>query len=517
MHGLVTELLHYLQSATRYKWWSAVLAWMICLGGWTFVSQMPDVFKAETRVHVDTRSILRPLLQGLTIQPDVNSQIRLMTRLIFTRPNIEKIARMTDLDLGAKDEKSMEKLVKEMQGNLEIGGGENYLFTINFTDPDPKTAKKVVQAVLTLFVEQTLGESREDTDAANKFLDQQIKEYEARLLAAEQAKEDFKRQNYGLMSGSNDLYGQLNQLVGQQEEAKLKVQEAIQRRDEIKRQLEDEEPMMASSEEAAGIDTYTERIHALNAKLDELLLRFTEHHPSVIALKSSIADLKKQQQADLAAAAENPDKPAAGKPLETNPIYQQLKITLSEAEANIASLAAREKAYDSKIEHLKQEMGGRLKVETHLQGLNRDYETVKNNYNELLKKKETAKMSETVEQTTDAVKFRVVDPPQVPTKPSAPNRILLSSLVLVLALVLGGALAIVISLLRPTYGTMQNLRDGTGLVCLGSISMNWIPEIRKTKRQEMIKFVGTLASLCVIYIGIILLEIKGINLRHLPI
>ena len=517
MHGMFADLLHYFQNATRYKWLSLIVAWVICIGGWIFVSQMPDVFTATTRVHVDTRSILRPLLQGMTIQPDVSSQIRLMTRLIFSRPNIEKIARMTDLDIEAKDEKSMEKLVLRMQNSLGIAGGENNLFSLAYTDPDPKVAKKVVQAVLTLFVEQSLGESREDSDAAQKFLEQQIKEHELRMSTAEQTREDFKRQNYALMTADNDLYGQLNKLAAQKEEAKLLVQEAMQRRDEIQRQLQNEEPMILKSETEAitgsPIDT---RIQNLNAKLDELLLRYTDKHPQVVALKRSIVDLMKVKKQELEKNAGSENSNNVGKGMEVNPIYQQLKMALGEADANIASLAAREKAYDGKIELLKQQMDDRLKVETHLQGLNREYETVRANYNELLKKRETARMSGTVEQTTDAVKFRIVDPPQVPTKPSAPNRILLSSGVLIGGVLIGFGLAILMSFIRPSFGTINGLREITGVAVLGSISMNWIPELRRKKRYEMVKLLIAFITLLVLYILIILLEIKGINLRHLP-
>jgi polysaccharide chain length determinant protein (PEP-CTERM system associated) len=525
MHGLLSEALHYLQSAARYKWWSLIVAWVFCLGGWIFVSQMPDVFTATTRVHVDTRSILRPLLSGMTIQPDIGAQIRLMSRLIFSRPNIEKIAKMTDLDLTAKDEKSMEKLVLDLQKAMTIEGGENNLFSIGVTDPDPKMAKKIVQAVLTLFVEQSLGETRESSDTAQKFLEQQIKEHEQRLLAAEHAREEYKRANYSLMIGNNDggrdLYTQLNQIASQKEEAKLQVQEAMQRRDEIQRQLGEEEPMIPSAEsefsstEPSSIDL---RIQNLKSKEDELLLKYTDKHPAVVTLKKSIADLEKQKKTEEAAAAvEQSDKVPSTKGMEANPVYQQLKIALGEAEANIASLAAREKAYDDKIELLKQQMDDRLKVETQLQGLNRDYDTVKQNYNELLKKRETARMSGTVEQTTDVVKFRVVDPPQVPSKPSAPNRILLSSIALLASLGIGLGFALLLSILRPSFGTLQGLRDVTGLSVLGSISMNWIPEARRKKRREFMQFLAAVVSLVILYVGVVLLEIKGINLRHLPI
>ncbi|QSA98013.1 XrtA system polysaccharide chain length determinant [Methylococcus sp. EFPC2] len=523
MHELVTELLSYVQNATRYKWLALLTAWLVCLGGWVFVSQMPDKFRAEARVHVDTRSVLKPLLSGLAIQPDISGQVRLMQKLMFSRPNLEKVARMTDLDLGAKDDKAMEKLVARLQASMTIGGGENNLFTIAANDADPKVAKKLVQSLLTIFVEQTLGETREDSNAAQKFLDQQIKEYEARLQAAELARENFRREHYGLMPGQGgDLYTQLNGLAQQVEEAKMAAQDAVNRRDELKAQLENEDATLTDfgGGEAGGIASPLDaRVQAMQAKLDDLLLRYTKNHPDVIALKKSISDLEKQkreQEQSQQASGGGDDSlgaGAAGKG-EANPVYQQMKIALSEADANVAALNSRVKSYEEKIEKMKQQMDERLKVETQLQNLNRDYDTIKGNYNSLLGRRETARLSENVEQNTDTVKFRIVDPPQVPSKPSAPNRILLSSAVLLASLVTGVAAAIFLSLLRPCFNSTQKLRDGTQFPVLGTVSMNWIPEIKQRKWKEFLIYSTSFGFLLLMYLGIVLLEIKGINLHR---
>lgn len=521
MHELISELLSYIQNATRYKWLALIAAWMVSVGGWIFVSQMPDKFRAEARVHVDTRSVLRPLLSGLAIQPDVSGQIRLMSKLMFSRPNLEKVARMTDLDLGAKDEKSMEKLVARLQKSMGIAGGENDLFTITADDSDPKAAKKIVQSLLTIFVEQTLGETREDSTSAQRFLDQQIKEYEARLQAAELARETFKREHYGLMPGQGgDLYTQLGGLAEQLEEAKMAAQDAVNRRDELQNQLENEDSTLMGFGDAGAVASPLDmRIQVLQSKLDEMLLRYTKSHPEVIALKKSIADLEKQRndqaQAAIASGGEAEDPMGMAGKGESNPVFQQMKIALSEADANVAALNSRVKAYEEKIEKMQQQMDERLKVETQLQGLNRDYETVRSNYNQLLARRETARLSENVEQSTDSVKFRIVDPPQVPSKPSAPNRILLSSGVLLASLVVGAGLAIFLSLLRPSFTGTQKLREGTGLPVLGAVSMNWIPEIKERKWREFLIYCASFGCLLVVYLGVVLLEIKGINLNHL--
>ncbi len=511
MHNLIEELLGYVQSAARYRWAAVIVAWMICVGGWIYISQMPDHYQANARVHVDTRSVLRPLMAGLAIQPDVSGRIRLMSKLMFSRPNLEKVARMTDLDLGVKNDSGMEGLVSRLQSSMIIAGGESDLFTIGYQDPDPKVAKKVVQALLTIFVEQTLGESREDSTTAQKFLDQQIKEYETRLQVAEKAVEEFKRTNYGLLPGQGgNLYEQLGGLNGNLEEAKMALQEAINRRDEIKRQLEEDEPSYFDYSSQAAAGPLDMRIQTLQSRLDELSLKYTKGHPEVIAVKASLAELLQQKQQEAAAPKEETSPPPGAA---ANPVFQQRKLALGEQEANIASLNSRVKLYEEKIESLKKQMDDRLKVETELQNLNRDYETVRANYYQLLHRREQARMSENVEQNTDSVKFRIVDPPQVPTKPAGPKRILLSTGVLFGGIVAGIGVAVFLSLLRPPFTTTQKLREITGLPVLGSVSMNWIPEIKEQNWRKFLSFAASLATLFLVFAGVIALEARG---YHLP-
>ncbi len=516
MHELLQQGLAYLKVASRYKWWGVATAWIICLAGWAFVSQMPDRYKAEAKVYVDTRSILRPLLHGLTIQPDVNAQVRLMTRLLFTRPNLEKIARMTDLDLSAKDEKAMEAIVNRLKGSLAIASARrSNIFTMSAEDSDPQLAKRLVQAMLTVFVEEALGEARRDSDTAQRFLDQQIREYQRRLQAAEKAIEDFKRKNYGLLPGQGgDLYTELKDMHAKLEDAKLALQEAIDRRNEIARQLEDEEPVF--DEFGQPIGPYEARIQELEARLNELLLKYTERHPEVVTIKRTIAQLRRRQEQMLADGTEEEAAFPGGEGT-LNPIFQQMKIALSEAEANVASLQARVKNYERRIQKIQEEMDARLRVETELKNLNRDYGTIKRNFEALLARREQARLSESVEQNTDTVKFRIVDPPQVPSKPSAPNRILLSAAVLGAGFAVGFGLTILLALLRPTFVTTQQLREVVGLPVLGSVSMNWVDRVKRQKWREFVQFCGACAGLLLLFAGLIIMEIKGINLYSVNI
>jgi polysaccharide chain length determinant protein (PEP-CTERM system associated) len=248
--------------------------------------------------------------------------------------------------------------------------------------------------------------------------------------------------------------------------------------------------------------------------MEELLIKYTDKHPEVVALKRSIAELKKQQAQALAGGEDAEDEALGGLSGsgQANPVFQQMKLALSEAEANVASLKARVRAYEDKIKKLQEQMDARLRVETELKNLNRDYSTIKNNFETLLARREQARLSESVEQNTDTVKFRVVDPPQVPSKPSAPNRILLSAGVLGLGAAVGFGLTLLLALLRPTFISVQQIREVIGLPVLGSVSMNWVPAVRRQKLRAFIGFCSACAGLLLVFAVLVLMEIRGINL-----
>ena len=81
------------------KHYVIISTWLLCPIGWLGVTTLPDQYESSARVYVDTQSLLRPLMKGLMVETDPNTQIRLMIKTLLSRPNLERITRMTDLDL----------------------------------------------------------------------------------------------------------------------------------------------------------------------------------------------------------------------------------------------------------------------------------------------------------------------------------------------------------------------------------------------------------------------------------
>jgi len=507
---IIEQLRNLLRDLWRYRWRVLALAWALAVVGWAYVAAMPDQYQAKARVYVDTDSVLRPLLKGLAVQGNVRSEVQLMTRTLLSRPNLEKVARMTDLDLRARDEEEMDRLLDALASKVGIARERRTrgLFTLSYTDPDPEVAKRVVQALITVFTESALGETRRDASEAQRFLDEQIREYEARLVEAEQRLAEFKKKHVGMMpSEGRDYYESLQAALGELEQAKLQLREAERRRDEIQRQLEDAEageedellavpPPGVAGSPTPAIDA---RIQNLEARLDELLLRYTERHPDVVAIRRTIEDLKRQREEILAAQAESPAPALLGGAEAENPLVAQLRLALGEAEATVASLQARVEAFQAKAEKLRRMVDIIPEVEARLKQLNRDYGVIKARYEELLARREAARLAERADRSTSTVKFRVVDPPYVPPEPTGPDRPLLSSVAFGASLAAGLALAFLLAQLHPVYYSRRQLLEDTGLPVLGGVSMVWSGGALARRRLGLAGFLLAALALAAAY------------------
>ena len=484
MHEIMTQLWSYLKAVWSHRWYAIGAAWVIAVAGWVTVAILPDRYEASARVYVDTQSILKPLLSGLAVQPNLDQKIAMMSRTLLSRPNVERVVRMADLDINAKTTEDKDFLIDDLISKIEIKNtGQDNLYTLAYRDQNPEVAKRVVQSLLTIFVEGSLGDKRKDADSARRFIDEQIKMYEQKLVFAENALKEFKRKHMDMMPNEGqDYFARLSETSENLSQARLALREAETARDAIKRQLVGDEPVMFTDQDYASSSNpeIDSRIQALKKNLDTLHLNYTEQHPDIIAAKRIIEQLEAQKKEEAKLRKGNPSMQAL------NPVTQQLKLSLADAEANAASMRARVAEYSRRYNMLKAAADAIPQVEADFTQLNRDYDINKANYEQLLVRRDSAQMSGDMDANTGIMNFRIVDPPRVPLMPSAPNRPLLMSLVLLGALVGGIAIAFLISQFRPTFNDRWTLRNVTGLPLLGSVSLIWTDAQKKRRRSGLV-------------------------------
>jgi len=518
MDELLRQAMAVLRGMWQRRWLGIIVAWIVGVASVVAVLAIPDKYEASARVFVDTQSILRPLMSGLVTQPNIDQQVMMLSRTLITRPNVEKLIRMADLDLKVQSRSERESLIEGLMSSLKINNtSRDNIYTITYRDTNPENAKRVVQSLVSIFVESNLGDARKDTESARKFLDKEIAQYEKRLEEAEARLKEFKIRNMATQSAEGkDYFGRLTAAGALLEQSKLQLREAEQSRDTLKRHIVGDAPSLVpdpSQESISGVSVpeLDARIDALQKSLDGLLQRYTDQHPDVVSARRLVKELEDQKRQEVAArrkaAATNPAATLSG-----NPAQQQLKLTLSEADANVAALRTRVAEYQARYDRLAESAKMMPQIETEFAQLNRDYEINKKNYEQLVQRRESASMGSEMENAA-GVDFRLIDPPRASPKPVAPNRTLFLPLTLLVALGAGIAATFATSQLRPVFFDARSLREASGLPLLGTVTLLVDDARKQRERKDMLRFAAACLTLVGAY-GAGLLALFLISVRN---
>ena len=500
MQQVIEQLLQYARDIWHRRWIGLAVAWVVAVIGAVGVFRLPDKYEASARVYVDTQTVLRPLLAGMTVIPDADRQVGILSRILLSRPNVAKIIRKSDLDTAAQQQ--ADDLIDATLGSLSIArvaGGDN-VYTIAFRYSDGRKARDVVQAALSTFIEQSIGTSRTDSEGARRFVDEQIADYEKKLEEAENRLQEFRLKHLGLLgAGTGSYLSQMETLSNQIKDARIELRIAEQTRDGIKSQLDDQ--LDSAGDTASGAPTTViavpeldARIDRLNQQVDEGLRKYTEQHPDIVMARRLIAQLEEERKRELEARRK---AAAVGKPnaINTgNPVVQQLKVALNEAEANVNSTRARVAEYESSYRGLKAKAESLPKIDTDLAQLNRDYQIQKRQYEQLVQRRETASLSGKFEDVSGP-EFRIIEPPRVAPKPVAPNRLQLLGGVLLASILAGIGASFVMSQVRPTFHDGRALREIARRPLLGMVSMVPSAGLRRERMRAGFLFAGGVGGL----------------------
>jgi len=523
MQEILQQALVILRGMWKFRWPGLVVAWAMAIVGAVVVMKIPDQFEASARIYVDTDSILKPLMAGLTVQPNVEQQIGMLSRTLLSRPNLEKLIRMADLDLRNAGRNDQEALIDKLSSGIEIrtAGGLN-LYTMSYRDSEPERAKRVIQSMVSIFVESGLGSSRKDTDAAKTFLNEQIKTFEAKLEEAEARMKEFRLRNIATQAADGkDSATRLAEANAQLQAAQLQLREAEFARDAAKQQLAMERGQGANvatqsllQESTINVSTpeLDARIGELRRSLDALMQRYTDQHPDVVATRRLLRDLEEQKKREMAelrkVAMAQAAATGSGTSATSSLAAQELARVVAGAEVQVASLRARVGEFAARAAAAREALKSAPQIEAEAAQLNRDYAITKKNYEDLVARRQSAVMSGELDVASGVAEFRLIDPPRVAPKPVSPNRMLLLPGVLVAALGAGVFFAFAAAQLRPTFASGEDLRKLTGLPLLGVVTLLRTDDDRRRERASLFRFVAASGGLVGLFTaGLITLQL----------
>lgn len=514
------------RSAWRFRWIGLALAAVLAALGWLAAFALPDRYEARASVFVDTRTALRPVLQGVTVEQDVNVQLNYVRQSLLSGERLERIARISNvLPKGETDPRKIAETLDDFSKSLQLQmssasnresereAGSVYSFV--YRDNNRDRSLEVMQTVVNTFVEETIGGKRAGTQNAQKFLETQIKEYEDRLRDAENRLAEFKKANIGLMpTEQGGYFAQLQTELDLITRLENDLNVAMARRSELERQLRGESVIgasaVASASGATGSDTVS-RINETQARLDELLLRFTEKYPDVVAARSTLEELQARRETEIERLRRGDAGAVASSGVSTHPVYQQIQLQLNQADVEVASLRGQLRQHREKAAELRKRLDVAPQVEAEFGQLNRDYDINKLQYTTLLANYEKAQLGERADDA-GSVRFDVVEPPTAPYSPVFPKRILLLFGVLVAAMGAGGALCYVLHFLNPVVGSVLGLAEVVKVPVLGVVSPAFPQQGAARARRELWQFAGALGAFVFVFICVVTLNYFGLRL-----
>jgi polysaccharide chain length determinant protein (PEP-CTERM system associated) len=501
MDQLIPQVLEVGRAMWQRRWIGIAVAWLAAILGAVGLAMVHDRFEANARVYVDTKSVLRPLMRDLAVEPDLDQTIGLLARTLITRPNVELLLDKSFPRAGTVQTKERERMIEGLTREIRIASsGRDNVFNFSYRGTDPETTRLVVANLVSLFLASDTGNKQRDAQAARDFIDEQIKSYETRLSEAENRLKEFKLRNLGVTDASGkDYFSRMTLLTEEMSKLSVDLRAAEQSRDALRRELSGETESLVPETPVTAATTqvseYDARLEAQRKQLDELLRRYTDQHPDVIAAKRLIASLEEDRRRELEARRQTVKSPATASPA-ANQGRQQIRLALAQAEAEVASLRVRAGDMQARLAQLRASATRVPQIEAELAQLNRDYEVVKGAYQTMVSRREKAALSEDVD-ATRAAQFQVIDPPRTAPQPVFPNRLALTGVAVVLSLVAGVVATFLVAHLLPTFNSARLLGEMTGRKVLGSVSMVMSDDTMRRARAEKLSFVSAFGSLVI--------------------
>jgi polysaccharide chain length determinant protein (PEP-CTERM system associated) len=530
MKELLEQIIEQIRGSWRFRRYALIAAWIVAVIGWIVLFILPDVYEAHSRVFVDTKTELKPVLQGIIIDQDVNAQLNLVRQSLLSAPELETLAQEVGLlDPRTVSAQQRARIINALRDRVEVtvtrasdsqDSDAGTIYAIQYKDTSRDRGLKVVDVLQTRLIENTLGGKRTGSENAQKFLERQIQDLEQRLRLAEDRLAEFKKRNVGLMP--DEQGGYFNRLQTEIETVRTgqsALTIALSRREELQRQLRGEAPIAAATglpngnsgaNGSGGGDTLS-RIKETQGRLDDLLLRFTEKHPDVIAARENLEQLKQRRIVELEALKRGDPNAAASSGASSNPVYQSIQLALNQTDVEIASRRQELAVHQLKVTELRKSLDTMPQVEAEYARLNRDYDVTKSNYTALVERLEKSRLGEEAT-TSGSVRFNVIEPPNSPFKPVSPKRTLLILAVFIFAVGAGSGVAFLLHQLKPVFTSTRGLAEATGMQVLGSISLAWQGEQQVERRRSYVRYSVAVGALLVLAVVALQLNRMGIRL-----
>jgi polysaccharide chain length determinant protein (PEP-CTERM system associated) len=505
----------YLKILRRRKWMLILPIIAITTAVAYVVYRLPDVYESETLIVVRPSNLPTSVVTGVT-EDTMTRQLTAINQVVASRSSLQPLVEKYDLYRVERGRgEAMEGVIDTMRDNIRVAvnTSRNDItngFNIAYRYRDPRIAQAITAELASKYINVQTAEDVNRNTAAKKFIDDQVAQAQEALKAIDKQRGDFMSGKVGQLP--SEAPSLLNQLAGLREEQKALMTEVGRLQDRRAAsanqlavfQQQKESDIVDVAENLTDPKTtpawslLVSRKAQLDGELTRLKQEYKEKHPDVIAKQEEVKQV--QDQMDLMISEwkdkiKTKEARLKGKPsTQLSAVQSEIKLIDGEIKRQQGLLAQNETNIASLVTRINNVPG----VEVQLSQIDRDYETKKAALDQLLLQQQKITLNKEAATQQQGEGIEVVDPANLPSKPVAPKRLMLSSIGLGIGLALGLLLIAVFE--GPRLLTIQNVEDArhyTGLPVLLAVPELLTPQEARAvpRRRRLILAAGVVATL----------------------
>jgi polysaccharide chain length determinant protein (PEP-CTERM system associated) len=503
------ELRDYLQIFQRRKWWVILTVIAMTLASGVVIWRLPNIYRSETVILVDPQKVPDNYVAS-TVTSSVADRLSTLQQEVMSPTRLKRLIDTMGLYLDVRGKIGDQQVVAKMQKAISVevvtqGGRTLSAFRVSYQGPNPLETAQVANQLAAMFIGENLKSREQQSFGTAEFLDNELQKTKKELEDKEKELGDIKSKYILDLPDSKQYHLEaLTTLRSQLRTSQDKVERAQQEKVYLQSLSMSTAPTIDLDSTGTNSSPHQFQIQKLESQLSELRARYGPNHPDIRKLQAQLDDLKHKAAVE---AKDTPEEPAPVLPKRTikNPVIeaqlQKINETIQSESKLQAQVNDQINFHVSKLE--------RVPVfEQRISGLMRDYDSLRAHYASLNDKKLSADMSNNLENRQKGERFVILDPAQVPDRPTAPNRPLLAVAAILGGLIGGCALA----LLRDLSDvSVRSEREAARI--LGKPILAGIPAIvnEKERRGKVVRATGALIGTAVasVVLGIALSYITG--------
>lgn len=468
----------YLEILRRRLWFLLIPAVLGAVGSYMYSLTVPDRYTSQTLVLVEQQKVPDAFVKSV-VNDELNQRLGTMREQILSRSRLEPLIERYNLFAdGENKRRPTEDLLDQLRSAILVtpvqpvaGTSRQGLsgFHVSFTWSDPRLAQQICQQITSMFMEENIKFRSSRAEQTTKFLDTQLAEAKHKLDEQDARLAEFKRRYIGQLPGNEQL--NLNVLMGlntQLDTVTQQLNRALQDSSHNDSQLAQQLSLWQSSQGGSNPRALEQQLEKQQGELLSLEARYTPDHPDVVKLRADIAQLKRKIE-EIEASPQAPKAGASDRSTLAEPTHiQQLRNQVRLQQQTIREKTKEQERLQEQIRVYQARVQLSPVVEQQYKDLTRDHETALEHYNDLLAKLTQSQMATKMEIDQQGEQFRVMDAPNLPEKPTYPDRSMFAMGGLGMGLLLGVGLTL---LLEMRDKSIRSERDVEALLGLPVLAM----------------------------------------------